>query len=263
MPPDVGPAGGGAAWLVIRWVSTARWSRCKPFSSRSPTSACSAENGSPPQNSLTSTSNDRSRARCLGQRDHLRGIEVVDSHRGRGAALGCTSSAVSSMVSRSASAASTLVQRFGTKAGLLRAALARAWDSLDARRRSSPAGADRRRGRGRPTVRLNCGRPRRRLRRSAPHSSRGPPRPRVAGQGARLDRDARRRHRATAQAAPGGGRGLGTLVVSHWQGTLTVWSFVRDTSLTGAVRTSLGLLLARLGVDPTIGPGQGGPAAGR
>ena len=46
--------------------------------------------------------------------------------------------------------------------------------------------------------------------------------------------------------APGGAGGLGELVVAHWQGTLTVWSFTRSTALGAAVRRALTDLLARL-----------------
>jgi hypothetical protein len=44
----------------------------------------------------------------------------------------------------------------------------------------------------------------------------------------------------------GDARGLGALVVTHWQGSLTVWSFERTAPLHAAVRASLDELLARL-----------------
>ncbi len=46
--------------------------------------------------------------------------------------------------------------------------------------------------------------------------------------------------------APGGADGLGELVVAHWQGTLTVWGFTRPGPLPGVVRRSMEELLARI-----------------
>lgn len=46
---------------------------------------------------------------------------------------------------------------------------------------------------------------------------------------------------------PGGSEGLGALVVAHWQGTLTVWSFTRPGPLPAFVRANLDDLLRRLG----------------
>jgi hypothetical protein len=40
--------------------------------------------------------------------------------------------------------------------------------------------------------------------------------------------------------------GLGELVLAHWQGTITVWSFTRRGPLRAVVRDSLELLLARI-----------------
>lgn len=46
--------------------------------------------------------------------------------------------------------------------------------------------------------------------------------------------------------APAGTDGLGELVVAHWQGTLTVWSFTRRAPLRAEVRRSVTSLLERL-----------------
>ena len=43
--------------------------------------------------------------------------------------------------------------------------------------------------------------------------------------------------------------GLGRLVIAQWQGTLTVWSFLRHAPLKDAVQTSLEDLFTRLGVS--------------
>ena len=45
---------------------------------------------------------------------------------------------------------------------------------------------------------------------------------------------------------PGGPDGLGELVVAHWQGTLTVWSFTRTGRVDLVVRSFLEALLDRL-----------------
>ena len=127
---------------------------------------------------------------------------------------------------RAGLAGSTIVQRFGTKAGLLRAALSRAWDLLDA----DTAAADR----------------------DVPASPAGVIEllVRLSGQYDPDDyadqllilredlRDPVLRARGEAWVAtlieaierrlertPGGGTGLGRLFVTHWQGTLTVWGF--------------------------------------
>ena len=47
-------------------------------------------------------------------------------------------------------------------------------------------------------------------------------------------------------ATPGGSEGLGELVVAHWQGTWTVWSFTREGSLPAFVRRSMEQLLEHL-----------------
>jgi AcrR family transcriptional regulator len=147
-------------------------------------------------------------------------------------------------------APSTIVQRFGTKAGLLRATLLRAWDHLDA----DTAAAIDRAGPGRDgVVDLLVA---------------------VGGQYDEDDyaeqlvvlredlRDPVLRARGAAwigslaaavearlAEAPGGPAGLGELVVAHWQGTLTVWGFTRPGPVDETTRRFLDALLDRLLAD--------------
>jgi AcrR family transcriptional regulator len=174
------------------------------------------------------------------------------------------------LASRTGLAASTLVQRFGTKAALLRAALSRAWDRLDAETASAAAAAP---PGPRGLIEL--------LTRLSGQYGVGDafadqllilredlrdPVLRARGQrwlatlakavGQRLDR------------APGSAEGLGALIVTHWQGSVTIWSFTRHTALDVAVRDSLEGLFARLGlgVSPAAsdpGPGWSAGATGR
>jgi AcrR family transcriptional regulator len=144
-------------------------------------------------------------------------------------------------------AGSTIVQRFGSKAALLRAALLHAWDGLDADTavaiaEASPDAAG--------VVDMLVA---------------------LTGQYEANDyadqlmvlredlRDPVLRSRGEAwivalvdaieerlTGAPGGADGLGELVVAHWQGTLTMWSFTRRGSLQAVVRRSLETLLMRV-----------------
>jgi AcrR family transcriptional regulator len=144
-------------------------------------------------------------------------------------------------------AGSTIVQRFGSKAGLLRAALLHAWDRLDADTavaiaEASPDAAG--------VVDMLVA---------------------LTGQYGANDyadqlmvlredlRDPVLRSRGEAwivalgeaieqrlTGVPGGADGLGVLVVAHWQGTLTVWSFTRPGPLQAVVRRSLETLLGRV-----------------
>ncbi len=158
---------------------------------------------------------------------------------------------------RAGLAASTIVQRFGTKASLLRAALGRAWDLLD----EDTARADAAAGPGASGVVDLL------VQLSGQYDEHGdyPDGLRVLAEDLR-DPVLRERGRvwiATLEAAierrlaaaPGGAAGLGVLVVAHWQGTLTVWAFRRDEPLRTAVRRSLEQLLDRLG----DGPAPAGP----
>jgi AcrR family transcriptional regulator len=148
-------------------------------------------------------------------------------------------------------AASTLVQRFGSKAGLLQAALLRAWAQLEAATDEAIATAP-----GGPggvvelLVSLSC--------QYDVHD--------FADQLRVLREDLRDpvlRERGQAWFAalsdaveerladtPGGAQGLGPLVVSTWQGTLTVWSFARDGPVVDVVRRTLHQLLDRLAARP-------------
>jgi AcrR family transcriptional regulator len=145
---------------------------------------------------------------------------------------------------RSGLAASTIVQRFGSKAGLLQAALLRAWDLLDEQTDAAVAAA----GPGPDGVVDML------VRLSGSYDAHDfadqlrvlredlrDPVLRERGQIwiARLGQEVERRLGPDAD-------GLGELVVAQWQGTLTVWSFTRPTPLADAVRTALTALLPRL-----------------
>jgi AcrR family transcriptional regulator len=149
---------------------------------------------------------------------------------------------------RAGLAASTIVQRFGTRAGLLRAALGRAWDLLDA----DTARADAAAGPG-PAGVVDL-----LVRLSGQYDEHGdfPDGLRVLAEDLR-DPVLRERGRAWIDAlaaaierrlAPttAAVEGLGVLVVAHWQGVLTVWAFRRDGPLRPAVQRALEDLLARL-----------------
>jgi AcrR family transcriptional regulator len=155
-------------------------------------------------------------------------------------------------------APSTVVQRFGSKAGLLQATLLRAWDHLDADTAAAdaaapvdPAGA----------VELL-------VRLSGQYDEHGD----LADQLLVLREDLRDpvlRARGAAwiatlgaaverrlPAAPGGPSGWGRLLVTQWQGALTVWSFTRDGPLPDAIRAALTELVDRA----ARGDGEPGPA---
>ncbi len=144
-------------------------------------------------------------------------------------------------------AGSTIVQRFGTKAALLQAALLRAWDRLDEETTAAIADA----GHGAHAVVELL------VRLSGQYDAE-----RFADQLLLLREDLRDpvlRGRGTAwltqlydaierrlERRPGDASGLGELMVAHWQGTLTVWSFNRSAALPTAVRTALEDLVERL-----------------
>jgi AcrR family transcriptional regulator len=144
-------------------------------------------------------------------------------------------------------AGSTLVQRFGTKDGLLRATLLHAWDRLD---RVTAAAIE-----------------------AAPDGAAGVVELFVAMTSDDEDdyveqlpvlredlRDPVLRARgarwlATLAAAvdarlPDAPPGTGRLLVAQWQGILTVWAFTRDGALARAVREGIAELLTRVGCAP-------------
>jgi AcrR family transcriptional regulator len=154
------------------------------------------------------------------------------------------------LASRVDLAASTIVQRFRTKTELLRAALLRAWDRLDeettAAAQSAPPGGD---GVIELLVRLtgqydahDYADQLRLLREDLRD-----PVLRARGQAwlATLTRAVEER----LSPSPGAQPGIGELVVAHWQGALTVWSFVQGAPVTTAVRQALQDLLSRLTSD--------------
>jgi AcrR family transcriptional regulator len=154
--------------------------------------------------------------------------------------------------SASGLAASTLVQRFGTKAGLLRAALLRAWDLLDEQTAAATASA----GPGAEgVVDMLVGL-------SGSYDAHDfadqlrvlredlrDPVLRERGQHwlALLGHEVERRLQPTAPD------GIGELIVAHWQGTLTIWGFTRSTPLSEAVHTALTALLTHLRLGPVRG----------
>ena len=151
-------------------------------------------------------------------------------------------------------APSTIVQRFGTKADLLRAALSRAWDHLDVATAAAIDGASPDRA---GVVDLLVAL-------SGEYDDED-----YADQLVVLREDLRDpvlRARGAAWIAtlaaaveqrladaPGGAAGLGELVVAHWQGTLIVWGFTRPGPLDQAMRQFLDGLLDRLLVPEPAG----------
>lgn len=146
-------------------------------------------------------------------------------------------------------APATLVQRFGTKPALLQAALLRAWDMLD----EATAAADADAGDGPDGVVSML------LALSGQYDP-----SEDADQILLLREDLRDpvlRARgqtwiaALAEAVerrlPGAPAGVGRLVVSLWQGSLTVWQFERDGALDLALGRSVAALLAALGYPVT------------
>jgi AcrR family transcriptional regulator len=144
-------------------------------------------------------------------------------------------------------ASSTIVQRFGSKADLLRAALLRAWDRLDVDTAAAIADAS-------PDA---AGVVDMLVALSGQYEAND-----YADQLMVLREDLRDPVlRARGEAwiatlahtieqrltdAPGGADGLGELVVAHWQGTLTVWGFTRPGPFQTFVRHALETLLQRM-----------------
>jgi AcrR family transcriptional regulator len=145
-------------------------------------------------------------------------------------------------------ASSTVVQRFGTKPALLRAALSRAWDRLEVDTATADAEAP-----VKPTGVIDL-----LVQLSAQYDPEDfadqllilredlrDPVLRARGQAwlATLTRAIERR----LEPVSGEVAGLGELFVTYWQGSLTIWSFKRHAPLKAAVHTGLEQLLARLG----------------
>lgn len=147
-------------------------------------------------------------------------------------------------------APATLVQRFGTKAGLLQAALLRAWDLLD----EATAAADAAAGPGPDGV----------IELVVALSGQYDP-AEDADQILLLREDLRDpvlRARGQAWIATlaaaverrlvGAEPGVGRLVVAQWQGSLTVWQFHREGDLDVALGRAVAALLTALGF--TVAP---------
>jgi AcrR family transcriptional regulator len=178
--------------------------------------------------------------------------DLLDAALGLVREVGPEAVSFGTLATRVGLAPSTLVQRFGSKAGLLHAALLRAWRQLEAVTDEAiatvPDGPD-------GVVELLVS---------------------LTGQYDAHDfadqlrvlredlRDPALRQRGEAWFAalsdavearlagtPGGEAGLGRLVVATWQGTLTVWSFTREGPVVDTVRRTLEDLLARLVPDTT------------
>jgi AcrR family transcriptional regulator len=144
-------------------------------------------------------------------------------------------------------AGSTIVQRFGNKAGLLRAALLHAWDRLDADTEAAIAGSAPDAGgvvdlfvalSGQYTVhdfadQLMVLR----------EDLRDPVLRARGGAWITTLADAVEDRLADVRGGPSG---LGELVVAHWQGTVTMWSFTQVGPLPDVVRRSLDDLLDRV-----------------
>lgn len=152
-------------------------------------------------------------------------------------------------------AASTLVQRFGTKAGLLHEALSLAWDRLEA---STAALAAETPATPQGVIDLLVGL-------SQAYGSADD-----LADGLLLLREdlrdpvLRQRGRVWFEALSGfiesrlavTGRdctGLGQALIAQWQGTVTWWSFTRAEPLPDVVRAALEDLMHRLGILPTGG----------
>ena len=154
------------------------------------------------------------------------------------------------LAAESGLAAATIVQRFGTKAALVRAAMSRAWDRLDQATAAADAAAPlgptgvvdllvRLSGQYDPTdfadqlllLREDLRDP----------VLRGRGKVWIETVSAAIERRLVGRSRDRSRVA-----GLGMLVVAQWQGTLTVWGFRRHAPLPDAIRSSLEELFVRL-----------------
>ena len=151
-------------------------------------------------------------------------------------------------------AGSTLVQRFGSRAGLLQRALLQAWDHLDAETARADAAA----GPG-PAGVVDL-----LVDLSGEYTEQDfadqllvlredlrDPVLRARGE-AWIDRLAGMIDRRLTERA-GDTSGLGRLIVAHWQGALTVWSFTRPGPLSETVRDALTDLLQLVSRAPWAG----------
>jgi AcrR family transcriptional regulator len=183
--------------------------------------------------------------------------DLLDAALGLVREVGPDAVSFGSLASRVGLAPSTLVQRFGSKAALLQAALLRAWAQLEAATDDAIAAApDEPAGVVDLLVSLTG--------QYDVHD--------FADQLRVLREDLRDpvlRERGQAwfgklsqavEARLVGARGqkgdLGRLVVATWQGTLTVWSFTRDAPVVDVVRDTLGELLVRLLPEAPRGPAR-------
>ena len=178
------------------------------------------------------------------------GLEIV--HRDGPAAL--TFSTLAAVVDL---ASSTIVQRFGSKADLLRATLLHAWDRLDRRTASAVADASRD-----PAGVVDL-----LVALSGEYEAND-----YADQLMVLREDLRdpvlrRRGEQWIATLSGaiderladasrGPVGLGDLVIAHWQGTVILWGFTRPGPLPAFVRESLEELLRRILPAPSATPAR-------
>ena len=180
--------------------------------------------------------------------------DLLDAALGLVREVGPDAVSFGSLASRVDLAPSTLVQRFGSKASLLQAALLRAWAQLEAATDDAIAAApDGPAGVVELLVSLTG--------QYDVHDFAD--QLRVLREDLRdpLLRERGRAWFATLSQAVEtrlvGARGpdgdLGRLVVATWQGTLTVWSFTRDAPVVDVVRDTLGELLGRLLPEPPRG----------
>lgn len=166
-------------------------------------------------------------------------MDIVREH-------GPTALTFAALSARVGLAPATLVQRFGTKADLLHAALARAWDLLEAETATADAAASLdASGAVDFLVQL-----------SGTHEQRDYPDQLLVLREDLRDPVLRRRGQAWLASVTGaldrrldGAAGMGALLVAQWQGTLAVTAFSPETSLASAVRRNLDDLLSRAGAD--------------
>jgi AcrR family transcriptional regulator len=171
--------------------------------------------------------------------------------------LGPEALTFSELASRVGLAPSTIVQRFKSKPELLRASLLRAWDRLD---KDTAVAIE-----------------------TAPHGPRGVTEllVRLSGQYEAHDyadqlrvlredlrdpvltargqawlstlADAIEARLSDGRRGNGQASGLGPLILAHWQGTLTIWSFTREEPVPDMVRKNLDDLLTRILRTPRRG----------